>query len=83
MRRMTLNVPTPPSSQSPSPSGRDVSERARARRLALGLSQFRVAACAGVSLQTYSLVERGGIISKATAEKLAPILACAPEDLLP
>jgi transcriptional regulator with XRE-family HTH domain len=65
------------------PRARAVAERVRAARLAAGLSQFHLAARVGLSLQTVGLVERGGIITKATAEKLAGVLGIAAEELLP
>ncbi len=57
--------------------------RLRAARLALDLSQFRLAVNSGVSLATVSLAERSGLMSRATAERLARALGCTPGDLLP
>lgn len=76
---MVSNTSASPSS---SPSRRTAADRVRARRLELGLSQFQVAARAGLSLQTVGLVERAGIISRNTAEKLCAVLGLFPEELL-
>jgi DNA-binding XRE family transcriptional regulator len=54
----------------------------RAARLAAGLSQFHLAARAGLSLQTIGLCERAGLCTRATAEKLAPILGTTAEEIL-
>lgn len=58
-----------------------VAQRVRTLRLAAGFSQFKLAAQAGLSLQTVSLVERGGLLSDATAAKLAPVLGTTAEEL--
>jgi transcriptional regulator with XRE-family HTH domain len=54
----------------------------RKLRTALALSQFRLAAAAGVHPSTVSNLERFGFITRATAEKLAPVLGVSPEYLL-
>jgi transcriptional regulator with XRE-family HTH domain len=59
-----------------------IAQRVRAIRLAAGLSQFQLAARAGLSLQTVSLVERAGLLTGATAAKIAPVLGATPEELL-
>lgn len=73
--------PSAPSSPPAPPARRSPAERLRAARLARGLSQFTLAARAGLSLQTVGLAERAGIITGATAAKLAAVLGIAPEDL--
>lgn len=78
---MMPNVRTPPPPADP--PRRTAADRVRARRLELGLSQFQVAALAGIALTTYSLVERGGILTPATAEKVCGVLGLFPEELLP
>lgn len=66
----------------PPPRAPTVQERVRAARLAAGLSQFHLAARAGLSLQTIGLCERAGLCTRATAEKLAPILGTTAEEIL-
>lgn len=68
-------------SSSPKPPPSTPASRLRAARLSAGLSQFRLAALSGLSLQTVSLCERGANITRATAERLAGVLAVSAEEL--
>lgn len=78
-RMMANPITTPPSSP---PRGSPVGERVRRTRLAAGISQFQLAARAGLSLQTVGLIERAGVITRASAEKVAPVLGLTVEELL-
>lgn len=55
----------------------------RAARERLGLTREQLAVRAGLSSSTVYLVERAGLISQATAEKLAKALGCDPAELRP
>lgn len=57
-------------------------ELVRRRRRELGISQQELASAAGLAIQTVSLVERGGILTPRTAERLAPVLRLTPAALL-
>ena len=57
--------------------------RVRTARLKAGLSQAQAAWRAGVSLSTFVIADKYGALSQRTAEKLAPVLGCQVEDLLP
>lgn len=62
---------------------RPTADLVRRRRRELGInSQQELASAAGLALQTVSLVERVGLISQRTAEKLAPVLRLSPDRLL-
>ncbi len=52
----------------------------RAAREAVGLAREKLAARAGLSTSTLYLAERG-VITQATAEKLAPILGVSAQEL--
>lgn len=79
LARMMPNASTPPpASPPPTPT---VADRVRAARLSAGLSQFMLAARAGLSLQTVGLVERAGICTPATAAKLGAVLGLDPREL--
>jgi transcriptional regulator with XRE-family HTH domain len=52
------------------------------RRKALGINRETLAVRAGLSLSTIYLAERAGLVTDATAARLAPVLGCAPSDLL-
>ena len=55
----------------------------RRRRRELGIkSQQELASAAGLAIQTVSLVERGGPITRRTAERLAPVLRLSAEIIL-
>jgi len=62
--------------------GSTAADLVRRRRIAASLSQFKLAALAGVSLQTVSLAERAGLLSPAMAGRLAAVLGCEVADLL-
>jgi transcriptional regulator with XRE-family HTH domain len=53
----------------------------RTLRLAAGLTQFGLAAKAGVSLSTVANNERGMRVSDASIARLALALGCKPEDI--
>lgn len=55
-----------------------ISERRRKK-----LTQAQLAVQAGLSPSTVSLAERAGLISRATAAKLAAVLGITPEELQP
>jgi transcriptional regulator with XRE-family HTH domain len=55
----------------------------RIKRERVGLSREQLAVKAGVGTTTLMLAERAGLISAATAAKLAIVLGCRPEELLP
>lgn len=73
--RVDERHPAPPPAPSPA-------DRLRAARLAAGLSQFRLAQLAGVSLNTIGISERGARITRATAEKLSGVLGLDAAELL-
>jgi len=54
----------------------------RAAREATGLSREQAAVKAGISGTTLRIAERTGLISEATAAKLAPVLGVKPGELL-
>jgi transcriptional regulator with XRE-family HTH domain len=54
----------------------------RVARERLGLTRERLAVQAGLSLSTVYLAERAGLVSRRTAEKLAPVLGVPVEQLL-
>ncbi len=56
--------------------------RVRAARQRARLTQAQAAVRAGIAITTLALAERFGACSRLTAEKLAPVLGCRPEDLL-
>jgi transcriptional regulator with XRE-family HTH domain len=61
----------------------NASDFVRRRRRELGIrSQQQLASAAGLATQTVSLVERGGIITRRTAERLAPVLELSVEAIL-
>jgi len=55
----------------------------RALRESAGLTREQLAVKIGVSSSTLYLVERAGLISDATAAKLARVLGVKPQELLP
>jgi len=55
----------------------------RAARERAGLTRERAAVMAGVCVSTLFLAERAGLLSAATAAKLAPVLGVTPETLRP
>jgi DNA-binding XRE family transcriptional regulator len=62
---------------------RDTAALVRHRRRELGVaSQQELASSAGLAMQTVSLVERTGLITRRTAERLAPVLRLPVETLL-
>jgi transcriptional regulator with XRE-family HTH domain len=80
---VTFAMTALPTARSRTASNPELGERLRALRIAAGFSQVRLAARADVGLQTIGLAERAGLLSEATAAKLASALGCAPEDLKP
>ncbi len=54
----------------------------RSRREERDLTREQLAVKAGVGTTTVYLAERAGLISPATAAKLAVVLGCKPEELL-
>jgi transcriptional regulator with XRE-family HTH domain len=60
-----------------------VGDEIRKRRLARGLSQFRLAGRVGLNPLTIQKAELAGVVTPRTAELLAEALECRPEDLLP
>ena len=54
----------------------------RSARERAGLSREQAAVKAGLSLTTLYLAERAGLITAATAAKLAPVLGCSAIELL-
>ncbi len=55
----------------------------RRRRREVGFySQQALASAAGLSIQTVSILERTGFVSRRTAERLAAVLRLSPEDIL-
>lgn len=60
-----------------------VADRLRAARRAARLSQVQLAARADLALQTIGLAERMGYVTRRTAERVAAVLGCDVEDLLP
>lgn len=57
-------------------------ETIRRLRIKAGLTQFALAARCGCALNTVANAERWGAVSRKTAEAMAPVLRCRPEDLL-
>jgi transcriptional regulator with XRE-family HTH domain len=53
----------------------------REARIRAGLTREQLAVKAGISFSTLCLAERAGLISEATAAKLAPILGVSPKRL--
>jgi transcriptional regulator with XRE-family HTH domain len=66
-----------------SSAGSRIADRVRACRAAAGWSQFELAARARLSLQTVGLVERSGLITERTAERLSIALGVSAEELRP
>lgn len=62
---------------------RHAGEVIRSRREALGLARIDVQRLARVSEATIARAERGGVVSRRTAERLAPVLGVSPDDLRP
>jgi len=54
----------------------------RTRREALGLNRETLAVRARLSSTTVALAERAGLVTQTTAERLAVVLGCRPEDLM-
>jgi transcriptional regulator with XRE-family HTH domain len=55
----------------------------RTARERAGLTREALAVHAGVSYSTVALAERSGLVSEATAAKLAVVLGVPPEELRP
>lgn len=70
--RMSPNVRTPPATS-----------RVRELREARGITREQLAVKAGLSSSTLYLAERAGLITEATAVKLAAALDVRPEELRP
>jgi len=64
-----------------SSGGRRIADRVRTRRVSAGWSQFELAARSHLSLQTVGLVERTGLITERTAERLSLALGISAEEL--
>jgi transcriptional regulator with XRE-family HTH domain len=61
----------------------NVPSRIRSAREARGLTREQLAVRAGVSSTTLYLAERAGLLSDATAAKVAAVLGVAAEELRP
>lgn len=62
-------------------SSRPLRTTVRQLRESRGLTQFQLAAQAGLSIQTVSLAERAGILTDRTAQAIAAVLAVQPSEL--
>jgi transcriptional regulator with XRE-family HTH domain len=78
----TESTNRPADAAGPSTDRATTGQAIRDRRLRRGLTQFKLAALAGVSLQTVSLAERAGFLTPQTATRLAAALGIRAEDLL-
>ena len=60
-----------------------VGDKIRMLRTELRLSRMKVVRLSGLGRETIKEAELGGVVTPRTAERLAPILGCKPEDLMP
>lgn len=58
-------------------------DRIKRLRESAGYSQMRLCRVTGISQATLYRAEVGGVVTVKTAKRVAAVLGCAPEDLMP
>jgi transcriptional regulator with XRE-family HTH domain len=64
-------------------SDTSIGTRIRMLREARGLVRLEVQRLSGISEATIARAEVGAVVTRRTAERLAPVLECGADDLLP
>lgn len=60
-----------------------IGDKLRRLRAERGVSQMAIRRLTGISERTMNRAEVAGVVTRRTAERLAPVLGVAVEDLLP